>query len=224
MLNNLRQSSAFLSDEGDAWFERNKSMLSSETSVEVDYISHALLYFRNSINSVLEIGCSNAVKLELLCKRFGASGFGIDPSETAINAAKTRLGSCASPIQLDVGLGSILPYESHSMDLVVFGFCLYVVDRELLFRTLAEADRVLRPEGFLAITDFDPSHPHKKPYHHKAGLFSFKHDYPALLTASGHYHLAQKMSYSHNELSFSKEQKDRIATSILFKEACAYPD
>jgi ubiquinone/menaquinone biosynthesis C-methylase UbiE len=218
------QSRLFLEDEGDEWFGRNKSKLLDGNTFEADYIFNTLMGFSNSINSILEIGCSNALKLEALCNNFNAYGFGIDPSEAAIKAGKVRVSSFAQPIKLEVGVASKLPYQNETMDLVVFGFCLYLVDREFLFQTLAEADRVLRPEGFIAITDFDPNHRHKRAYHHRAGLFSYKHDYPALLTASGHYHLVQKMSYSHNGPSFTKEQKDRIATSILFKEACAYPD
>jgi adenylyltransferase/sulfurtransferase len=42
-----------------------------------------------------------------------------------------------------------------ALDLVLFGFCLYLVDRKLISRVVAEADRVLKDTGFLGIVDFD---------------------------------------------------------------------
>src|SRR5258708_11795718 len=125
-------------------------------------------------------------------------------------------------IELQAGTASKLPLESQSLDLVYFGFCLYLVDRQDLFSAVAEADRVLKNGGFLAITDFDPIHWHKRPYHHKEGIFSFKRDYSKLFTASGMYFLVAKTRFSHRGASFDPDGGERVSTTLLFKERDAY--
>jgi len=62
----------------------------------------------------------------------------------------------------------------------------------LLYREIAEADRVLRDGGFLCIEDFDTSIPYLNSYHHKDGISSFKSDYANIIPLSGHYHLISK--------------------------------
>ena len=41
-----------------------------------------------------------------------------------------------------------------SVDLLIYGFCLYLCDRDYPFMIVAEAHRVLKPQAWLAILDF----------------------------------------------------------------------
>jgi hypothetical protein len=91
-----------------------------------------------------------------------------------------------------------------------------------LFPAIAEADRVLINGGFLAITDLDPIHRHKRPYHHKDGLFSYKQDYSEMFTASGMYFMVSKTSFSHRRPNFDLDGSERVSTTLLFKERDAY--
>jgi len=220
------QTKTFMEEEGDNYFRRNKATLESaaakwgEQFSDIDWIHHCLAPFRNEIGSILEVGCANGSKLARICNLIEARGSGIDPSQLAVAEGNRKLGD--GGIELHAGTASKLPFENQSFDLVYFGFCLYLVDRQDLLPAVAEADRVLRNGGFLAITDFDPIHQHKRPYHHKAGVFSFKQDYSKLFTASGMYSLVAKTSFSHHQPSFDPDGNERVSTTLLFKEMDAY--
>lgn len=216
---NINQSKIFLESEGDGWFERNKTAVNNKSSYyETETIKRVLQSFKENINNILEIGCGNGAKLNDLCGYFNANGAGIDPSPAAIKDGN----ELHKHLRLSVATASNLPYNSNDFDLVYFGFCLYLVDREDVFKAVAEADRVLKNGGFLAILDFDPKQKHKRPYHHKPGLFSYKTSYSDFFTAGGHYYLVAKESFSHGASHFATDSDERVSVCILYKEPEAY--
>lgn len=221
------QNSIFKEGEADSWYSRNKEILNdrgsagSQLPLDIENLSRNLDPFKNDINRILEIGCSSGKKLETLCRRLDASGHGIEPSALAVEEGNSRMKD--SQIQLVCGTADELPFESGFFDLVYFGFCLYLVDRKTLLKSLSEADRVLRAGGFLAITDFDPGRIYKRPYIHQEGLFSYKQDYSRFFTDSGLYYLVSKNSFSHRRDFFDDENDERISLSLLFKEMDPYP-
>ena len=125
--NHKKQSDIFLATEGDAWFLRNRDDLESFKSIDfdVDFISNSLAPFRESITNILEIGCASGRKVASLAKYFDARGFGLDPSQLAINEAKESNRGNISQLNFDVGTATDLPYLDEMFDLVFFGFCLY---------------------------------------------------------------------------------------------------
>lgn len=212
-----KQSDIFLDSEADGWFERNKTALGIRT-FETDTIKRVLEGFKDSINAICEIGSGNGVKLSDLCDYFEASGSGVEPSPLAV-----KMGNDAyKNIHLKVSTAANLPFNDSEFDLVYFSFCLYLVDRVEIYKAVAEADRVLKNGGFLAIVDFDPLMRHKKPYHHKSGIFSYKNSYSDFFTSGGHYYLVAKESFSHACTHFSVLSDDRLSISILYKELDAY--
>lgn len=216
---NVSQAKVFLDSEGDCWFDRNKTAAYGKSSYcETDMIMRVLQSHKCNINSILEIGCANGAKLDTLCSYFDARGEGIDPSTTAINEGNER----HKTLSLSVGTTSCLPYKNNSFDLVYFGFCLYLVDREDIFKAVAEADRVLKSGGFLALFDFDPKQRQKRPYHHKPGLFSYKTSYSDFFTSGGHYYLVAKESLSHSTNHFVTDSDERLSICILYKEPEPY--
>ena len=222
----IKQSQIFVEGEGDSYFQRNQNNMDSATDQYcIGKLIECLSPFSKDIKQILEVGCSTGIKLRQLCKNFNASGFGIDPSSKAIevgNLENQREGK--RHINLQVGTADILPVENQSMDLVFFGFCLYLLDRSDIFRAIAEADRVLKPGRFIAILDFDPNGRSKNPYSHKPGIFSYKNSYADLFTSSGHYHLVSKFSFSHANTFFSADNYERVALQVLYKEHDAYKD
>jgi ubiquinone/menaquinone biosynthesis C-methylase UbiE len=220
-----KQTDAFRAGEGDAWFERNRQVNDAKsTHFECDLITDELAAFHPDVNDILEIGCGDGLKTEKLSRFFGARAAGIDPSQRAIDHGRQRLqAQGAQEISLQVGTADRLAWPDRSFDLVYFGFCLYLVGRGELLAAVAEANRVLRPGGFLVILDFDPSQPHMREYHHSPGLFSYKQDYPALFTATGQFRLFAKRSFSHAGPHFVRDPNERVAMSFLYKEDAPYP-
>lgn len=214
-----KQAEAFISEEGDRWFERNWATGMPSTPVHaipIDMIAQIVVDGRR----LLEIGCSNGRNLATLSTRHGIDAYGIDPSAQAIAACRKNFPS----LNLTTGTADQLPYPPEHFDVVWFGFCLYLIDRPLLMASLAEADRVLRDGGFLVITDFDPPSARMRPYKHREGLFSYKMDYSALFLANPAYSLIEKKSYSHTSTAFDPDPDERVATSILQKSTLtAYP-
>lgn len=218
------QTREFLAGEGDAWFARNAAALAQKAGfVEMDLLLAELGPFRDRIDTLLEVGCGDGHKTALLARAFDARGCGVDPSQQAI--ARGRAGDALQPpLDLRVGTASRLDWPDASFDLVYFGFCLYLVGRTELLQVVAEADRVLKPGGFLAILDFDPALRHRRRYHHRPGLFSYKNDYASVFAASGHYHLFAKRSFSHSGAHFAPDPAERVALSFLYKEPEPYPE
>jgi SAM-dependent methyltransferase len=84
------------------------------------------------------------------------------------------------------GTADILPFKDHYFDIIIFGFCLYLCDREDLFRIASEADRVLGEPGWLLILYFFSPFPKKNVYHFCKGVQSYKMDYRTLFTWHPH--------------------------------------
>lgn len=221
----MNQNQIFASGEGDAWFKRNlahlKTIEQSEKAEDVRYICEALSPFSESIDHVLEIGCSNGIKLEAICRKFKAKGVGLDPSIAAVESGNQRAKS--GDISLLVGTGDNLPFQNNHFDLIYFSFCLYIFDRNSLLKAISEADRVLKPGGFIVITDFDPGNKYKRLYSHADGVFSYKQDYSQLYTSSGLYYIAGKYCFSHRCKNFDETGDERVSTTILYKETDPYP-
>jgi ubiquinone/menaquinone biosynthesis C-methylase UbiE len=215
----INQNEVFANGEGDAWYTRNQVYLEGRdaaATLDVQYICETLTPYQGTVNQVLEIGCSTGAKLAVICERLSAKGSGVDPSEQAIRAGNQQRKS--DTINLVQGTGENLPFPDRSFDLVYFAFCLYLFDRGTLLKSLAEADRVLKPGGFLAITDFDPGSPRKRQYAHFQGMYSYKQDYASFFTNTGLYCLVGKQSFSHRQDHFDLDANERVATQILHKE------
>lgn len=177
----LSQRAAFWSGEGDQWHQRNLG------SVPDNGVLWALKQAElPHTPTIVEIGCGEGNYIGALQQSFGAVATGLDVSEAAIKAAK-KLHPQVNFVRNSAH--AIVRYEA---DMILFGFCLYLIDRDDLFSLVAGADRALNSGGYLAIHDFDPPHPHAVPYHHKEGLFSYKMDYSKLWLANPTYELFSK--------------------------------
>lgn len=218
----MKQNSIFLNSEGDAWYKRNQTHLTEINIAEepdVSYILSSLLPFKNQIENILEIGCSSGLKLKKICDEMDAKGVGIEPSEKAVMDGNALRHDAVTLLQ---GTGDSLPFVDASFDLVNFAFCLYLFDRNILLKSLAEADRVLKPGGYMVITDFDPVTQRKRAYSHFPGLFSYKQNYGNLYTSTGLYYLIGKRSFSHRSPVFDIDANERVSTQILYKEIDAF--
>lgn len=182
----MKQKNVFLSGEGDSWFERNAAYLShGKGDVVVDSLERLSLRPK----SILEIGCANGHRLAMMAERYGAKGAGIDPSAKAISDGV----ACYPELDLRVGTADELPFATDQFDLVIFGFCLYLVDPALHFRAIAEADRVLRSPAILLTFDFIEPYPFHNNYSHLAGIRTHKMEWSRFFLASPAYRLVQRL-------------------------------
>ena len=164
-----RQKKVFCESEGDGWYERNRAVLVNEgTRVKDDPVIASLSAHQILARSILEIGASNGWRLAALKTVYPAARFcGIEPSAQAVKDA---------PAGLEIVQGTVdnLPWPEKTFDLVIFGFCLYLCDRDDLFRIAAEADRVLDDGGHIIIYDFHVPNSYRNAYSHYEGLHSYR--------------------------------------------------
>tara|TARA_B100002019_G_scaffold261653_1_gene248557 strand:+ start:1000 stop:1665 length:666 start_codon:yes stop_codon:yes gene_type:complete len=209
-----KQKQIFLENEGDNWFSRNlDGLLSNDDFKDLNTIFE---FIQNDFK-ILEIGCSFGKKLDVIRRKkidLNLSLHGIDPSKKSIDKGKELF----KKIDLKVGTSDLLSFKDNTFDLVILGFCLYLVDRDLIFKTVSEVDRVLKPGRFIVITDFEPTYPYRKKYHHLDGIYSFKNNYSNFFLGGSHYSLVKKELFSHSVSSFDPLIDERVSTSVLYKE------
>lgn len=208
----MLQKDIFLKTEGDEWYKRNeKNLKKFKSFVDVDqYIE-----FISNKNKVLEIGCASGKKLEYLHKKTTNKNlYGIDPSINAIESGEKNFPY----LNLSVGTADEIFYENNFFDIIIVGFCFYLIDREIIFKVISEIDRLLKQGGKLIITDFEVPYPYKNKYVHTDNVFSYKNDYSSFFTGGKHYTTIKKFSFSHRLNNFDNLIDERISTTILHKE------
>lgn len=209
------QRDIFLSDEADQWFERNKMALTLDRP---DSVVETVSVIGIKPQRILEIGCANGWRLNHMQQLFGAECVGIDPSGKAIAQGKDAFPE----LDLRVGSADELPGTAGEYDLVIFGFCFYLIDPVLHFRCIAEADRVLQDDGFLAISDFLVPIPYHNVYSHREGVRSFKLEFSRYFLAHPAYNLIHRtLNHDKSDL-FNPDRREGV--DILVKSlANAFP-
>ena len=214
----MKQRDIFLGGEANAWYERNHQALQSKVFdlsdpviKQVSNISKQLEYANKKIK-VLEIGCGEANRLAWISEHLDADVYGLDPSTKAVELARKR------GVNAEHGTADHLPFELGSFDVVIFGFCLYLCDREDLFKIAHNTDRVLKKSSWLIINDFFSPTPVSRDYHHKQNVYSFKMDYRKLFDWHPAYTCYSHILYDHNKHGdFTDDTHEWVSTSVLRK-------
>jgi ubiquinone/menaquinone biosynthesis C-methylase UbiE len=210
----MRQKKIFLQSEGNAWFTRNQQGVAARKLPDDDPLLREILDIHDNSGGrlkVLEIGCGDGTRLAWLKNNLNANCYGIEPSDQAVAVA------CAQGLSVQQGTADELPFDNQSFDIVIFGFCLYLCDREDLFRIASEADRVLRSPGWLMLLDFFSPVPRAKTYHHRPSVQSHKMDYRTLFTWHPEYTCMTHKVRHHSDNSYTDEQGEWTAVSVLRK-------
>ena len=100
---------------------------------------------------VLEVGCGTGALAAALAER-GARVWGLDAEPEMLAVARQR---APAGVGLKEGRAEALPFKDGWFDRVVMRLSLHLFDRPA---AIAEARRVLGPDGRLAIATFDPEH------------------------------------------------------------------
>jgi SAM-dependent methyltransferase len=212
----MTQKDIFLGGEGDAWFERNADKIARAENFDSDPVVTEIAALAPSLPAsgtrVLEVGCGPGGRLARLAQNRGFSCSGVEPSPKAVAFAVAN-----HRIDVRVGTADALPYDAGSFDVVIFGFCLYLCDREDLFRIAAEADRVLKKPGWVVIQDFFSPTPSARAYRHKAGVSTFKMDYRSLFAWHPSYSVYCHRVLHHEHGGYTDDPDEWVAVSVLRK-------
>ncbi len=215
----MNQHELFLQGEADAWFARNRAVLTPERVVEKDPVFELIERIGlAAADEVLEIGAANGYRLAALHRRFGCAVTAVEPSQQAIEDGRLRFPE----IQYIQGLAHHLPeLEDGSFDLVLVNFVLHWVDRAMLLRTAAEIDRVLKDGGHLIVGDFFPDEPQRVKYHHRpdADVWTYKQDYSRLWLTANTYEEIDSLvfDYDTRAIHAAAEPSNRGKVSLLRK-------
>ncbi len=108
-------------------------------------------------HAVVDVGCGTGQFTRLLREVAGPdSVIGVDPDASAVQFAREK----SKDITYRVGEADALPVTDHSVDLVTSALSFHHVDPARRDAAIAEAKRVLRPGGRLAIVDLaKPANP-----------------------------------------------------------------
>lgn len=210
----MPQKDVFLQSEGNAWFDRNRDAVARRKLPEDDPVLQEVLDVwkeQTSTPTILEIGCGEGARLGWLREHLHAECLGIEPSPKAVAAACTR------GVDARQGTADALPFEDSSVDVLIFGFCLYLCDREDLFRVASEADRVLRSPGWIVIEDFYSPTPRSRPYHHQPGVQSYKMDYRSLFVWHPAYVCLTHKVRHHGQSRYTDDSEEWVGVSVLRK-------
>ena len=214
----MKQKEIFLQSEGDAWFRRNQQGLAEKKLPDDDAILREILELLprkggegTDALKLLEVGCGDGMRLAWLQANLNMECAGIEPSAQAVEAASKE------GVRAQQGTADSLPFGSNAFDIVIFGFCLYLCDRDDLFRIASEADRVLRSPGWLVIKDFFSPTPRARTYVHRTGVWSYKMDYRTLFTWHPAYECMTHKIRHHREFSYTDDPEEWVSISVLRK-------
>jgi hypothetical protein len=104
-------------------------------------------------------------------------------------------------------------------DMIIFGFCIYLCDRDYLFNIAKVADRVLKPDAWIIIKGFFAKTPSNNKYQHKAGISSYKMDYRTLFTWHPDYTCFQHSVSHHGVSKFTDDTEEWTGLSVLRKRS-----
>lgn len=170
---------AFTEEESYAYFVRNYDDVDLATLPPRTYLREFFELHPIMVGSALEIGCGPGSNLRFIRDELGAARVvGTEPSKQVTDELNRR----HTGIEFEPADSRSLPFADEEFDLVVLSGVLPWIDRQYVLHVLGETLRVASRYVFLA--DFAPVEPHRVPYHHKDGLYTFKMSYRELLCAT----------------------------------------
>ncbi len=198
--------------EANRYFSRNKKELQKNL---IDKKINNLIKENNlKADSILEIGCTNGNKLNQYAQLCNSKeNFGVDLSKQAIKDGKKRYKKLKllniSSLEIDK--------IKINFNLIICGFFLYNLDRELIFKQFDLIHKKLSEGGYLLIWDFDPLFKHSNKDFHSKKLTSFKMSYDNFLIESGLFEIVYKVKYR-TKTNEKKIFKSDSVSLTLFKK------
>ncbi len=207
----MNQKEIFINREADNWFQRNIDALDKRDYTQDTVCREVGKFDTERKCKILEVGCSAGHRLTFL-STLGYSVKGIEPSILAVNKARSR--GC-DVIQ---GTADNLNLADQTVDILIFGFCLYLVDPADYFKIAAESYRVLSDNGVIIIHDFAPKTHYKNEYVHLDGVKSYKFDFSQIFLSHPHLVLKSKTTETHSRQKEDMNNQDEwVQISVISK-------
>ena len=199
----------FLESEGNNFYLRNKEHIITDN----DIILTNLNINKYNNNTIVEIGCSNGWRLNELCKINPNNKYiGIEPSIQAQNE------KASTDIEIINGTCDNINLLDNSVDVIMVPFVFMYIDRNLLFKSVNEIDRILKNNGKLVITDFYSNKPRKNIYKHTPNTFIYKQNYFEIFTCTHNYFLTKLECFIHNTSNNFDNYDDTCFYAELIKD------
>jgi ubiquinone/menaquinone biosynthesis C-methylase UbiE len=110
-------------------------------------------------HTVLDIGCGTGTLTAALARADpSVEVLGLDGDEQVLRIARAKNARYGERVRFTRGMADELPAQDASVDRAVASLLLHHLPREAKLRALAEARRVLRPDGLLVIADWGKPH------------------------------------------------------------------
>ena len=210
-----------LKSEGNAYFQRNlkdgKIEIAKGCLLFDEFLEKYQGIHKNM--KILEIGCCYGYNLTYLCRKYELEGYGIEPSREAVDYGNDVIKQDQiSKVILSQGTADKLNFQSEYFDIVMMAFCMFWVDRKYVMRAVAEADRVLKTGGVLAVWDFDTRTPYRRVNVHNEKVPTYKYELAELFLGNPQYYLAEKRPFSHIGKGFHQDIQERCALNVFYKD------
>ena len=207
------QKQIFLDGEGDQYYERNKKTKRENYMRNEDLANMiiSLPFPKDKHVKVVEIGCGTGERLKRIRSATNWKVAGIDPSRKSIEELEKN------KVQGYVGTAERLPFQDQSIDILVYGFCLYLCDRQDMFSIAAEANRVIKAEGWIAIIDFWTKENKENRYRHHNDVISYKTRSEEMFVWHPHYVVMDhKVRYIGTD-KYTDETENWVSSTIIRK-------
>lgn len=215
----ISQETVFIEKEADSWFERNAQSILEPAKANHPIIQALKQLPINHPFTLIDLGGgSGKVSAGIMEVMPNCKATVVEPSAKAVRAGKETF-PVIKFIQGSLTQATDMPACTFDIALVCGVFTW--IDRLLLSQAVANVDRLVKPGGYLAISDFETPYPRANPYHHHPGLFTYKQDYSlpflALNLYTEVYHKAESLE-AHSSSNSNDPYDTWWGTTILQKD------
>lgn len=220
----MKQEKDFAAGEGDEWYRRTlerEAFKPSLNAKELALIDTLPFRVKDSANksdvSFAEVGCSRGDSLARIQKTTEFTCTGIDLSKLAIEHGNNLF---SPQVSLHVGSATATGLRTSSVDVLFYGWSLMYVDMGSFPEVLEEMNRVLKPDGVLAVFDFDyfGREDHLTPYKHLQGLHCYQRNYTNIFLRRGFGLISKTPFVSEGKvIGFSADPHERLSLQLFLR-------
>jgi SAM-dependent methyltransferase len=169
------QEEAFVRSEADAWFDRNMGVILKPAPADHPVIAALTSSKLPQSGEFIDLGGgSGKVAAGISALYPDWNGTVLEPSKKAVEAGSQTFPS------VRFRRGSLARKEDMPdklFDMAIICGVFTWIDRRFLSQAIANVDALVKPGGYVIVSDFDTPFPRANHYHHKEGLFTYKQDY-----------------------------------------------